>query len=106
MAKSYTILLFVSCIWPGDQLPEAVGLYDKWSHFLAFAFLSFLWLSVTIRIKKAMAFCVFYGLLIEIVQGLLPSNFNRSFELMDFLADTIGVLIGYSFYKASKRMVG
>lgn len=46
-------------------------------------------------------FAVLFGVVIEILQ--LKLNWGRSAELLDILADTLGVLCAYIFFKLIKR---
>ena len=44
-----------------------------------------------------------YGLLIEIWQGVMP--INRSFDLYDALADTVGTIIGIGLAWAMMKLL-
>ena len=66
---------------------------DKWQHFLGFAALTYpltvaaaIWLLI-------IAFGLSFGALIEIIQPYV----NRFGDVADFIADAVGVLIGFSF---------
>ncbi|KPM47132.1 VanZ family protein [Jiulongibacter sediminis] len=105
LAFSYTLLVLILCIWPGDELPETVGLYDKWSHFIAFAGVAFFWLWWRPKFLGVILLAILFGLIIEIIQGILPESFHRSFDWYDWLADSIGALIGLPVYLLSKRIL-
>lgn len=97
----YWILLFTLTTLPTQSLP-AVGVNDKLEHTLAYFGLSFL-LYLTLLFQKksvmlkkyAMLFTLlivlFYGVLDEVHQLLIP---GRSCELLDFLADMLGGILG------------
>ena len=97
----YWILLFTLTTLPTQSLP-AVGVNDKLEHTLAYFGLSFL-LYLTLLFQKksvmlkkyAMLFTIlivlFYGVLDEVHQLLIP---GRSCELLDFLADMLGGVLG------------
>lgn len=91
-----TILLTVLCFMPSENLPSA---NDKTAHFISFMGLSFLWLNFSKKEIIVLLLCTLYGVFIEIGQFLLPESFHRSFEVLDMVADGIGVIIGYVFYK-------
>lgn len=74
------------------QLPSSIG--DKINHAVAYGFLM-LWFgqifhSKLSRLYLAMAF-ISLGMAMEIAQGALP---HRWFDLMDGLANTVGVVLG------------
>ena len=97
----YWILLFTLTSLPSQSVP-AVGVNDKVEHMLAYFGLSFLMYlallfqkkSITIR-KNALLFTLLfvfaYGILDEVHQLLIP---GRSCELLDFMADILGGIIG------------
>ena len=97
----YWILLFTLTTLPTQSMP-AVGVNDKLEHTLAYFGLSFL-LYLTLLFQKksvmlkkyAMLFTLlivlFYGVLDEVHQLLIP---GRSCELLDFLADMLGGVLG------------
>lgn len=83
-------------LFPSDGLSK-INLwdYDKVGHFLMFLVWTFLYgLVRAVRKKSAPSLFVvfslglFYGLLIEFLQFVLPTN--RSPELYDFIADALG----------------
>lgn len=93
---SITILSLINL----DNLPEiGSGHDDKLYHataYFVFVILSFNYLK-KIEVKKAvliaMVFSVFYGIIIEVLQHAL--NTNRTFDVLDIAANTIGVILGY-----------
>lgn len=78
---------------------------DKLIHLSVFALLGFLFMMVFSRTK----FIVFiqimliYAFSTEILQDLM--QLGRSLELLDAVADTAGVCIGYYIYKIAVKMM-
>ena len=95
-----TTILTVAMLWPLEApLPAPEG-SDKLVHFMAFAALAF----PLARTRRFGLFPVLigasaFGGIIELIQ---PS-FNRSAELSDWIADTVGVLIGIGLGLAYRR---
>ena len=81
-------------LWPIEQPPPAPEGSDKLVHLIAFATLAFP-LARTGRVGLLPVFigASAFGGIIEIIQ---PS-FNRSLDLKDWIADTLGVLVGFGF---------
>ncbi len=73
--------------------PAATGVNDKFAHFATFFVLSLL-ADLSFQKRgfdwKIWVPLVFYGLLIEVIQYHIP---YRSFSLLDWAADTSGLLI-------------
>src|SRR5437868_246664 len=93
---------------PGSALPKEDWLdrifFDKWVHIGLFAVLIFLWRSAfTWTFTKYNLVLIFsallYGLLVEFIQRQWVPN--RSFDLYDVLADTIGSIIGLIVWLSS-----
>ena len=85
------ITLTVAMLWPLDAPPPAPEGSDKLVHFIAFAALAFP-LARTGRLGLVAVFigASAFGGLIELIQP----TFNRSADLGDWIADTVGVVIG------------
>jgi len=101
------IITTLLCI-PGTELPKITWedkiWLDKWVHVFLFMILVILWnkgysgkkrIQATTRkiYLQIMILGFLYGILMEIVQEY--SIINRSFDLMDILADGVGCFIGY-----------
>ena len=97
----WTVIIFILCTMPSKDLPN---INDKTAHFGVFAIFSFLWIFSTKKGWQVLIFGAIYGILIEFWQGTLPENFHRSFDWYDALADAIGGIIGYFFYKIILRL--
>jgi VanZ family protein len=85
------ITLTVAMLWPLEAPPPAPEGSDKLVHFVAFAALAFP-LARTGRLGLVAVLIVTsaFGGLIELIQ---PA-FNRSADIGDWVADTVGVTIG------------
>jgi VanZ family protein len=108
-----TFITILFCL-PGSAFPKADFLskiwFDKWVHIGFFTVLLFLW-NWAFRLNKRGDFylilllAILYGFLIEVVQHYLI--INRSFDLGDLVADTIGSLVGlwtWSLYKKNRPL--
>jgi VanZ family protein len=97
-----TAFVAVLCFMPSERLPEG---NDKTAHFLAFGILSFSWLMNFPKSLKAGFWLCGFAVFIEVVQYLLPESFHRGFDLMDIMADVIGILIGFIVATIFQRLV-
>ena len=90
------IVSYIAAILPQDMAPTIGPLSDKWTHFLAFAVLTLL-LRLAYRISsiQTTAVLLFYALFIEFSQYFTP---NRCAEVLDVVADAIGIAIGLLLY--------
>jgi VanZ family protein len=104
LAIAFTTLIFILCVTPSENIPTDVN--DKLAHFIAFAGISFLWLGVKENYKLLILLSILFGLAIEIIQGILPEHFHRSYEIYDAFADAIGVILGALIYFLFKKVLG
>lgn len=101
----FSLVLFLSLntfesSTPKVELPH----FDKFVHFCFYFGMSFLFFN-TLRLSKlknpkiittiTLLFVIFTGITIELIQPY----FNRSADLYDFIANTIGAISGLLFYK-------
>ncbi|WP_369048018.1 VanZ family protein [Tenacibaculum sp. UWU-22] len=96
------LILFLSLIRIG-KLPINFSNIDKVEHTIAYSVLTLTWL---IALKKQLsrkktvfivAFaCIIYGIIIEILQGVLTSY--RTFDYFDMIANSAGVLIALTIF--------
>jgi hypothetical protein len=103
----FFIVLVLMCL-PGDDLPPTdwlhINFLDKWLHMMVFGLLVFLFCwpfnksgfenaeRKIFFIKIALSVCL-WGLALEFVQKyFIP---GRSFDLIDWLADSLGAFITY-----------
>lgn len=87
------VVVCVLSLLPADDLPS-IDLWDKYEHFLAYGELAFLGLIAFPGKRWAIAiilFLVAQGALIEIFQTFVP---GRNGDLLDLIANAIGLLIG------------
>lgn len=102
-----TLILLVLCITPTEDLPDP-GTGDRFEHMAAWFVLTLTGYILAPRRRLAIpAFALAYGVLIEILQGVLP--FGRHSDPRDFLADTIGVaaacLVFFALRRLSPRLI-
>lgn len=102
LAIGWTLLIFILCLLPGNELPQInVPFIDKWAHVLLFAGFSFLWLCAgptarPSRLLVLLAISIFTGWLVEFIQGnFVPGRYQ---DHMDTLADSVGGLAGILFF--------
>ncbi len=99
IALLWTLLIFIGCFFPAQELPKVdVPLIDKWTHFVMFGGFTFLWLCAkpaytTKSLFLLLLISVAFGSFIEVMQGQL-TFLGRSMELMDAVADSVGGLLG------------
>ncbi len=108
----FFLVLTLICL-PGEDFPKVddwmdVIFFDKWVHAGLFAVLAFLFMlpvctsNATAKtkwlfmIKIAMAVCV-WGLTTEFIQKFFITG--RAFDLLDWAADSVGVIIAIVFCK-------
>ena len=93
-----TTVLTAAMLWPLEAAPEG---RDKLVHFMAFVALAFP-LARTGRLGLLPVFIGMsaFGAIIELIQP----TFNRSADLNDWVADTLGVLIGIGLGLAYRRV--
>jgi len=105
-------MVFISVLFclPGSSLPKADWLskiyFDKWVHIGFFIVLVLLW-SWYLELERTRTYfiiiltAVLYGFIIELVQHYLI--LNRSFDLGDLAADTLGALFGIFIWDRYKK---
>jgi Predicted integral membrane protein len=109
LAMLWTLLIFVLCLLPGNELPDVqLPFVDKWAHLVLFGIFTLLWLFANPSrnpryLLLLLLITVFMGWLVEYIQGhFVP---GRSQDQMDTLADAIGGAIGIAIF-ALLTMVG
>ena len=96
-----TTALTVAMLWPLEAPPPAPEGSDKIVHFIAFAALAFpLARTGRFGLIPVLIGASAFGATIELIQP----TFNRSAELSDWVADTLGVLIGIGLGLAYRRV--
>ena len=91
-AIGWTIAIFVGCALPSDRIGIDLSGRDKIIHTAIFLLFGLLWRLLGYRAWQVLVAGLFYGFALEIYQGVMP--INRSFELADGLADTVGTFVG------------
>jgi VanZ family protein len=94
----WTAIIFILCTIPADDAAKIGTMNDKLNHAIAFAGFVFFWLFHTSMAKLIVIVGIFYGILIEVWQYILPESFHRGFELLDAVADAVGCIVGYFIY--------
>lgn len=110
VAILWTLLIFIACFIPGNEIPNLkIPLIDKWVHFVLFGILTFLWL-LSFKHNNHKTYLIItvgaglLGWLVEEIQGAL-TFLGRSKDSYDIIADTIGALLGtILFYICNKLM--
>ena len=96
-----TTVLTAAMLWPLEALPPSPEGADKLAHFMAFVALAFpLARTGRFGVIPVLIGASAFGATIELIQP----TFNRSAELSDWIADTLGVLIGISLGLAYRRV--
>ena len=96
LTVAVTAVLTIAMLWPLAAPPPAPEGSDKLVHFIAFAALAF----PLARTGRFGLIPVLIGAIIELIQP----TFNRSAELSDWIADTLGVLIGIGLGLVYRRV--
>ncbi len=108
----FLLVLFLICI-PGKNLPKTGDwfekiYFDKWVHAGLFCILAFLWMlpllksSLAINEKKKWMIKILLGAIVwGITTELIQKYFivGRAFDLLDWTADSVGVLVAFIFCK-------
>jgi VanZ family protein len=100
-----TLVVCVTSLSPTDKLPSLLfGGWDKAEHALAYAALAFLgWWAYPAQRLVTLAGLVLYGGVIEIMQ--FASGWRKG-DLVDWLADAIGIAIGFIVARWMSKAVG
>ena len=102
-----TLAIWVLCLIPIPETPLSdISLIDKWTHFVMYGVLTLvlLWergknpMKPMISVWQLLLIPIVMGGLIELAQRYLTTC--RSGEWLDFVGDTIGVVIGAILYVA------
>jgi VanZ family protein len=99
----WTIIITILTLMPGKDLPEVhIVNFDKMAHLGVFGLLSFLYLrwqsaGLKITVFLLLSCLIAYGGLIEIAQGTFYTD--RHADIIDFLANTAGVLLGWLCFR-------
>ena len=95
-----TALVLYLALSPAQALPSTG--WDKMNHVLAFGTLGALAaVAWPARVPRSLVLLVGYGILIEVLQSFTPT---RSPELLDVLADSVGLLLVAGLWKAGAAL--
>lgn len=91
---------------PDNLLPFSIPNSDKIIHFLMYLLFTLLLTSSNnkfinnpnVRIVVSLSYPLLLGIIMEILQGTLFINY-RSFEILDIIANTTGIVVGYYLFK-------
>ena len=97
----YIFLILVVSSIPGNSFPKSwfsFGLQDKIYHLVEYSILGVLGYLAYSRTLgyKIIIYCILFGILDELYQGLIPGRFPNAF---DAIADGLGVILGYTISK-------
>lgn len=112
-ALGWTLTILISCLVSAKNISTLhlpfLG-YDKVVHAAIYFVLVIIWVlyfqtikPITTKIYSRIAFAAFsYGVLIEILQGVLTAD--RSADFFDVIANTIGIIIATMFFITIKKL--
>ncbi len=99
------VAAFVFSLGPASTLPTAMQDADKLVHLASYGILMFWWAQLYTasreRVRLAIAL-VLLGILIEWLQGFTPT---RQSDVLDALANTCGILLGWWLAKRSMNLL-
>ncbi len=101
-AIGWTIAIFIGCALPADRIGVDLSGRDKLIHTAIFLIFGILWRLLGYGFWRVLLAGLLYGFALEIYQGVMP--INRSFELADGVADTVGTLIGVLLAEGAMRL--
>jgi VanZ family protein len=91
-------------LMPAQEMPNALIFWDKLQHALCFATLTLVGLfAYRQQPKKVCIGLCIYGALIELMQTYFTST--RHGDRLDWLADTIGIVVGLGLFLIIRRYV-
>ena len=97
------IVSYTAAILPQEVAPTIGTLGDKAHHILAFWVLGVLLrLAYQVNYLYGLLILIGYGNFIEVSQYFTP---NRCAEYQDIVADTIGIFIGFIFYRYIQKVI-
>jgi VanZ family protein len=98
------ILTTVLLLMPSYAVPKAFDFYDKAQHSLVFVTLSLTGLlAFSDRLKAVCLGLCLYGGLMEVLQSTVTTT--RHGDVVDWFADTLGIVVGLSAYLLSRQIV-
>lgn len=93
------VITTLMCLMPSTSVPSAFQFWDKAQHSLGFAMLGVTGaFTFPNRLRGLCTGLVLYGVATEIMQSTFTTT--RNGDVMDCLADAIGVFVGLALYAA------
>lgn len=102
---AYSIFLTILLLSPAQDIPVPIEASDKVAHIAVFFFLTLIWL-LYFKLKSGNEkmkpywtpfVILIYGIIIEIIQGLLIAS--RTADGWDILANSVGILVGWFVFE-------
>ena len=111
IAVFFTISITIGSLVKSDLIAvEIVSVSDKIYHFIAYFLLMLSWLYVFLKkkaftqhVKYIFIGCIAFGIIIEILQGIITSY--RTASYLDILANTIGVLLAVVIFHVFEKKI-
>ena len=111
IAVFFTISITIGSLVKSDLIAvEIVSVSDKTYHFIAYFLLMLSWLYAFFKrekfeenVKYIILGCFIFGIIIEILQGIITSYRTASF--LDILANTIGVLLAVVIFHVFEKKI-
>ena len=111
-AIMWAFFIAILCGIPGKNLPSANWLelisFDKFVHASLFFVLNYLsnkdWNPLNTKVKyfTISLICIAYGGIIELLQASMFKD--RSADILDFIANSVGVIIAFFFISKKKKL--
>ncbi len=95
--------MMIGCTIPGPKIEPVITLNDKFMHIVIFMPFAVLWIFAGRRPLWVIIAGLLYGILIEVIQGVLP--INRSADVVDAVADFAGTLIGVGLALGLQKII-
>ena len=107
----YTLFVTFLLLYPAVDVPSVgVPFFDKLGHLCVFGVLVLIWLLFAAHKTKGknksviwvVLFVFFYGIIIEVLQGLFLQS--RTADGWDILANAAGILLGWLLFQKIKKV--
>ena len=112
VTMAYTVALTVVCLVNINKFPKVeISFFDKIFHSITYLVLTLLWFNTFFfnfkytrskALLYAAGFSFVFGIIIEVLQGTLTAN--RSADIYDVLANSLGVLLAGLFIKLKRKI--
>ena len=90
------LLVLLACILPANFLMQFID--DKLAHIVSFGALAYWWLKYSDKYIMVVLVVSMFGLSIEFIQLWLSTLTERSFDISDWLADTVGAIVAALYH--------